>query len=394
MTRQRGTWLQTYLLPGLIFQSVVVSGGYGTGAELTEYFLPYGVAGGLLSLALVTFPLWAVVCAITFELARLLRAYDYRALMRPLLGRGWRIYDGAYLLSLVISLAVISAAAGSGVQSLTGAPYPVGILLIGGCITALVLRGSVAVERFLSLWSYVLYGVYLLFLLRCFAELGGCSVQLTCPEVLPGWAGGGAKYAFYNLGIIPAVLGSLRHIRTRRQAVLAGIIAAAVATLPAMLLLAALGGLYPGILQAEVPVEAVFAALRAPLLHLAFQITLLGTLVETGAGLIRAAADRMENGKKAGHMTRPAVTVGLVALGAALSGAGLGKLVQQGYGALAWVFLAVYAVPLLTVGLRYISTAGRGRSAAAKAASGCRYPAKSPAGSDLRPSPAPPAPRR
>ena len=36
---------QRYLLPGFVFQSGVIAGGYGTGRELVEFFLPYGPPG-------------------------------------------------------------------------------------------------------------------------------------------------------------------------------------------------------------------------------------------------------------------------------------------------------------------------------------------------------------
>ena len=39
-----------YLLPGFIFQSVVIAGGYGTGRELVEFFLTQGPLGGLLGI--------------------------------------------------------------------------------------------------------------------------------------------------------------------------------------------------------------------------------------------------------------------------------------------------------------------------------------------------------
>ena len=43
-----------YFLPGFVFQSVVIGGGYGTGRELVEYFLKYGPVEGLLGLVFVT----------------------------------------------------------------------------------------------------------------------------------------------------------------------------------------------------------------------------------------------------------------------------------------------------------------------------------------------------
>ena len=44
------TVFRTYLLPGLVFQSVIIGGGYGTGREIAEFFLSHGAVGGLLGL--------------------------------------------------------------------------------------------------------------------------------------------------------------------------------------------------------------------------------------------------------------------------------------------------------------------------------------------------------
>ena len=33
---------QKYFVPGIVFQSCVIAGGYGTGRELVEYFMGYG----------------------------------------------------------------------------------------------------------------------------------------------------------------------------------------------------------------------------------------------------------------------------------------------------------------------------------------------------------------
>ena len=38
-----------YLVPGFVFQSVVIGGGYGTGAEIMQYFGVNGLVGGLLA---------------------------------------------------------------------------------------------------------------------------------------------------------------------------------------------------------------------------------------------------------------------------------------------------------------------------------------------------------
>ena len=47
-----------YFLPGFAFKAVVIGGGYATGRELAEYFLPSGPWGGLLGMFLAM-ALWA-----------------------------------------------------------------------------------------------------------------------------------------------------------------------------------------------------------------------------------------------------------------------------------------------------------------------------------------------
>jgi uncharacterized membrane protein YkvI len=41
-----GTWFQRYLLPGLAFKAVVIGGGYATGRELAEFFMPVAREAG------------------------------------------------------------------------------------------------------------------------------------------------------------------------------------------------------------------------------------------------------------------------------------------------------------------------------------------------------------
>ena len=40
-------FFKKHLLPGFIFQSVVIGGGYGTGRELVEFFLIEGSSWGI-----------------------------------------------------------------------------------------------------------------------------------------------------------------------------------------------------------------------------------------------------------------------------------------------------------------------------------------------------------
>ena len=147
--------LKRYLLPGLVFQSVVIAGGYGTGRELVEFFLRYGPLGGLLAMVCINTVIWSLVCVVSFELTRLWRSYDYRSFCRGLLGRAWVSYEVCYLILMLIILAVIAASAGSILQESFGLPYFLGVVGMMAAVGFLVFKGSSTIESFLSIWSAV-----------------------------------------------------------------------------------------------------------------------------------------------------------------------------------------------------------------------------------------------
>ena len=45
-------FFRIYIIPGAVFQSVMIGGGYGTGREIVEYFTSYGFLGGLFGLCI------------------------------------------------------------------------------------------------------------------------------------------------------------------------------------------------------------------------------------------------------------------------------------------------------------------------------------------------------
>ena len=156
--------------------------------------------------------------------------------------------------------------------------------------------------------------------------------------------------------MIPAVLFTTHHIKSRRQAVGAGLLGGVIGIFPGLLFYLAIVGHYPEVLSQEVPAVYVLRAAQLPLLLIVFQVVLLGTLVETGTGLIHAVNQRLQSALKARgrdlpRRVRPLVAMGLLLLGLALSTFGLVQLVAKGYGAVSWGFLVVCIVPLLTLGL-------------------------------------------
>ena len=353
----RPSFFRRYLLPGFVFQSVVIAGGYGTGRELVEFFLTLGPRGGLLAIAVST-AVWSAVCMASFEFARRFRAFDYRAFFRRLLGPGWILFEACYVAMLLLVLAVVAAASGEILRETFGLPYAVGVVGVMAAIGALTFFGSAAIERALAGWSFVLYAVYVALFAWSFARFGpDIAGALAGGEAGSGWLTGGVRYAAYNLATIPAVLFVIRHHGRARESLVSGALAGPIAILPALLFYVAMVGRYPAILESPVPANDLLVALDARWFQVLFQVVLFGTLIETGTGMIHAVNERLagrvaeREGAPLAAWIRPAVAVGFLLLGTLLSRFGLIALIARGYGTLTWAFLLVYVLPVLTLGV-------------------------------------------
>ncbi len=346
-----------YLLPGFVFQSVVIAGGYGTGRELVEFFLGYGPLGGLLAMLLVSTVIWSAVCASSYEFARVFSSYDYRSFFTELLGRGWVLFEICYFALLLIILAVIAAAAGAILEETFRLSYAVGVLGMMAAVGYLVFQGSKTIERFLAGWSFVLYAVYIVLFFWSVSRFGSeIASALSSGVVEKGWAVGGVRYAAYNLAIIPAVLFSVRHAETRREAVGAGLLTGPIAIFPGLLFYLVMSGQYPEILDRAVPANFLLEVLGSRTFQIVFQVVLFGTLIETGTGLIHAVNERVasvykEREQPMPRLLRPAVATGLLIAGALLAQVGLIGLIARGYGTLTWLFLFIFVIPVLTWGI-------------------------------------------
>src|ERR1700727_2185221 len=123
----RPSRLQRWILPGLAFKAVVIGGGYSTGRELAEFFMPSGPWGGVAGM-LLAMAIWSVLCVVTFLFARAMHALDYRTFFQKLLGPFAILFELSYFLYIVVILAVYGAAAGSLGAAAFGWPLLLGTL--------------------------------------------------------------------------------------------------------------------------------------------------------------------------------------------------------------------------------------------------------------------------
>jgi uncharacterized membrane protein YkvI len=361
------SWFRRYLLPGFVFQSIIIAGGYGTGRELVEFFLRYGPLGGLLGMLLPSTLVASLTAMASFEFARVFRAYDYRRFFQRLLGRGWVLYEINYLVAVLLVLAVIGAAAGTFLSETFGLPIAVGAVILLVAIGFLVFKGTSTIEGFLAAWSFVLYGTYLVFFVWSLTAFGDAfGAALAGGEATPGWVLSGLRYGALQISLLPAVLFATRHIRERREALWAGALVGPIAIIPGVLFYLAMVGHYPEILERPLPANYLLELLGSRSFQVAFQLVLFGTLIETGSGLIHAFNERISgvfqvHNYRMPPSLRPAIAVGLLVAGFALSRLGLIELIGKGYGALTWVSMAIVVVPVLTIGvarIRAATTAG------------------------------------
>ena len=361
----KSRWFKKYLVPGIIFQSVLIAGGYGTGRELVEFFMNFGALGGFVAMITSAFLTFAVVCAVSYEFARVYQTYDYRTFFKRLLNRWWVLYEICYLVLLLIVLAVVASSAGAILNAMFGISAWFGIIGMMVGVGLLIFFGNDAITTFLSYWSFVLYAVYALFTILGLVYVSkDIGAAFSMDEFKSGFFLSGFKYAWYNLGIIPALLFSVKEIETRKEAVWSGILTGVIGIIPALLLYITLCGGYPNILSQELPTNYILGKMGILGFQVVFQVVLFGTLIETGTGFIYGVTERIgnmykEKGRQMPKRLEQCVTIGLLVLGALIARFGLIGLIAQGYGTITWGFFIVFVIPLLTYGVYLIAKHGQ-----------------------------------
>jgi uncharacterized membrane protein YkvI len=347
------SWLQRYVLPGLAFKAVVIGGGYATGRELAEFFLPSGPLGGLMGILLATV-LWSVVCALTFRYACAYRLLDYRAFFVKLLGRGWVLFEITYLLFVLLILSVFGATSGAVGQALFGWPLLAGTLLLLASIGVLVAIGAKAVEPLFKYVSVLLYATYAVFLGLSLSHFGSrIAAHLSGVHIENGWVTGGITYAGYNAVGAVVILPVLRHLRDGRDALIAGALAGPLAMLPGLFFFLSMIAWYPEIGGTTLPSDFLLQKIDIPSVRMLFQCMIFFALLESGCGIVHAIMERVrhsvhaQTGKEPGILGRGMTTIAVLTISVfAAQGIGLVELIAKGYRYISWALIAIFIVPI------------------------------------------------
>ncbi len=91
------------------------------------------------------------------------------------------------------------------------------MLMIVGFFTY---KGSDKIEKFLSVWSFLLYAVYIIFLVITFTKFGDRIIDnFSHAEADGNWPVSSLQYAFYNLANVVGVIFCIRYVETRKEAI-------------------------------------------------------------------------------------------------------------------------------------------------------------------------------
>ena len=358
---------RAYLLPAAVFQSVAIAGGYATGRETVEYFTQFGSLGGLLGNLVAVLGI-SIVLALSYEFARITRAYDYRSFFRALIGPVWPAFEFLYIVMFLIVLSVIASASGSIISEEFGFPPMAGVGGMLVLITILAFFGREVIGRVLTFWSLTLYAVFAAFFYFAFSTYDlVIASRIGRMDVAEGWLLPALKYAMYTTVIIPAVLFATRGIETRTQALLSGFLSGLFCQLPSFLLHFSFLAGNESVLGADVPLKAMINQLAIPGLALIYAVALFGTFVETGIGFVQGIIERLDRwamerfGRTLPRSGHVGAAIAGVTFSAFIAQLGIQTLISTGYGTMSWGFLVVYVIPLLTVGVwRMARDAGNG----------------------------------
>ena len=359
------------LLPAIILQSVLIGGGYASGREVVAYGAKFGSAG-LLAVGGI-FVGFTIMSIAVFEFSRQFQTYDYKSYMQGIIWKGWPLFDLLFVVMATIVIAVMASAAGNIMEQTVGIPYLVGIVTIILVVAVLTYYGASLIERFKTLGTSFLYLAYLLF--------GILVLSQTWSDVTAVFASGntayvddasvttvmqsGILYVGYNLAIFPAVFFVLHRQKTRKESIVSGLLAGVMMTLPFLLTYLCIMAFYPSesVMGAEVPWLPMLRSVAGPGVIAFYGIVIGWTLVETSVGAIHAIIDRIDADLERIDTGQFADVDGLTRLQSGLLGGGILvaatllsrvgiiALVAQGYTIMAYFFIALFAVPTLTIGV-------------------------------------------
>lgn len=342
-----------YFLPGIVFQSILMGGGYATGREVVEYCARFGYEGVFVT-TIVAFG-FALLFFLSIDLSISTKSFDYRSWSKQMLGLLWPMFDVLFIIMSIIAIAVVTAAVCNIMEITISFEYQYSIIVIVTIVGILSYKGRSTLEKFKTLGSLLLYIAFFIFLFCFFNTNKHSQSEILYFNPDSNWFVSSLKYILYNAVVIPACLFTFDVIENRRQAIISSIIAGVLGVVPMLILLMIFIGPFGTneILKSELPLFAILTKKGSNLLLLLYYLTLLYTLIETCTGLLHAINNRINQqfydykGKKINAKYLTALSIVVLLIASFLSKIGIITLVAKGYGTMAWGFAILMVAPLI-----------------------------------------------
>ena len=343
-------------IPTAVFISILFGASYGSGREVVEFVSSNGPTGGLLALLMVA-ATHSVLLLLSFEIARLYKAFDYNRFTKVLLGPGWVLYEVVILIGMLIALSITTTVGGTVLEDHFGIPAVIGSLLIFAFVIVLTYYGREIVEKSMIVSIVALFGVLLVLAIQLFSGYSNVIKQTFANEAfMDSGIMTGLKYAIGGGGYIPLMLFCAVGLRSRSEACTAAIVAAVLGVVPATIFHFAFMAGYPEVISERIPAYWMFNQVSTPLLLNVYVLVMFVLVAQTGVGILQGLIERIDswkasrNAAKLSPIGHASVAGGAILVSLSLGSMGVVALVLRGYTIMFMSFIVVFVIPLLSYG--------------------------------------------
>lgn|SRR3990167_1016523 len=353
------------LIPSAVFLSVLFGGAFGSGREVVEFMSQHGPVGGFISIAVIA-AVYSTCLFLSFELARLYGTHEYRGFYKLLLGRGWFVYEVVISLTVIAALAICASSSGAVLNSHFGIPTLVGGVLLLLLAVGLNYGGREIVERSMIYSVLALAAILIALLAIVLSSQGDVIVSsFENKSSISGAIRDGLKYSITNTGFIPLLLFCGSQLKSRGEALTAGICAGVAGIAPAISFHLTFLADYPNVLNETLPTYFMMEALTPRLFLDIYVLVLFVMIAQTGVGVLRGAIERIDRwrvertGSPMGKRGQAAIACIVLVASTALASIGLVDLIAQAYKYLSVIFALIFVLPLILIGIPQIVRASR-----------------------------------
>ncbi len=353
-------FFRVLVIPTAVFLSAIFGASYGSGREVMEFVSSNGPTGGLVSLSTLCVA-YMVLLGLSFELARLFKAYDYVSFFKVLLGPAWFLYEIVIVIGLLIAMSITVTVGGTVLEDHFDIAVWIGSLLIFVLVVGLNYYGRRVVEQSMMLSIAALFAVLAVLLAQLFGgHMDRIVEQFKAIDHQSGGIMTGLKYAVVNGGYLPILLYCAMGLRTRAEAFTAAVVAALVCVMPATVFHVTFMLHFPEIADERLPTYWMFENVSTPLLLNIYVVVMFVLVAQTGVALMQGLIQRVDGwhvrhrGRAMSRLGHAGVATVVVASSLALGTMGIVALILRGYSLMYASFIVVFVIPLLTYGLYLI----------------------------------------